>query len=337
VTVTDANGCQKSGNVTLTEPPLLATTAAPTSNYNGYNVRCNGGSDGTAEAFPAGGVPPYSYSWSPGGQTTKVATNLSAINYTVTVTDDNGCTKMANTGALTEPPPLTINAGDNKTVYYGYPDSACATLTATGISGGVPPYTLSWSTGATTASINVCPTTSTDYTVTVTDLNGCTMSDVVRVCVIDVRCGNHLDKVELCHFTGSSQNPSNTLCVALSGAKSHIAHGDQLAACGTVKTCTDMARIVHRSPQTEGYLTAFPNPFGDYTTVRFSVPADQHASLKLYDIAGSTIAQLYDDDAKSVTNYDVRLVVSGITAGVYLLILRTNAGESYSLKLVITD
>ena len=36
-------------------------------------------------------------------------------------------------------------------------------------------------------------------TYTFTDANGCVEFDVVRICVIDVRCGKKLDKVELCH------------------------------------------------------------------------------------------------------------------------------------------
>jgi Zn-dependent metalloprotease len=342
VTVTDANGCVAVGNVTITQPPLLTTTAAPITNYNGYNVRCNGGSDGAAEAYPVGGVSPYSYSWNTVPvQTTKIATGLSATTYNVVVTDLNGCTANANT-TLTEPPPLTIDAGPNKTVYYGYPDSACATLTATGIGGGVPPYTLSWSTSATTASINVCPITSTVYYVTVTDLNGCTMTDSVRVCVIDVRCGNKLDKVEICHNTGSAKNPTETLCVALPAAKVHLAtHGCQLAACGTNKVCTfgggGFARITPNSGMMgDVQLTAFPNPLSDNTTIRFMIPKGQNANLGLYDISGRLVNTLFNGPAKADVVYEQRLDGTSIPAGIYFLTLKLGDGTSYSGKLVIT-
>jgi hypothetical protein len=339
VTVTDANGCTAGANVTLTQPPPLTTTASPTTNYNGYNVRCHNGSDGAAKAFPTGGVPPYTYSWNTTPvQTTQEATGLSATTYTVTVTDANGCTANAQT-TLTEPPQLTIDAGANKTVYYGYPDSACATLTATGIGGGVPPYTLHWSTGASTAAINVCPITTTIYYVTVTDLNNCTWQDSVKVCVIDVRCGNNLDKVTLCHNTGSNSNPTQTLCVALPGAINHIAHGDQLAACGTIKTCNFnaiAARLYNPGNGQSAYMTAFPNPFTDYTTVRFRVPTDQYANLKLYDISGRMMSQLYSDVAKGGKSVDITFDGSNIPAGIYFLILKTGTGETYVSKLTLT-
>jgi Zn-dependent metalloprotease len=340
VQVIDANGCSTSQNVTLTEPPLLTTTAAPITNYNGYNVRCHGGSDGAAEAFPVGGVAPYSYSWNTVPvQTTKVANNLSAQMYTVNVTDLNGCGASANT-TLTEPPQLTIDAGANKVVYYGYPDSSCATLTATGMGGGVPPYVITWSTGAHTAAITVCPITSTIYYVTLTDMNNCSFTDSVRVCVIDVRCGNKLDKVELCHYTGSSSNPSNTLCVALSGAKAHLAHGDQLAACGTNKICTfgagGFARINLLGAEGEVELAAFPNPLSDFTTVRFIVPSEQHVQLGLYDMSGRLISNIYNGMAKADLIYENRVDASSLAAGMYFLNLKLENGKSYTGKLVIT-
>jgi len=60
------------------------------------DVSCNGGSDGVVSANITGGVLPYTYSWSPGGQTTAVVGSRSAGTYTVTVTDATGCTATAN-------------------------------------------------------------------------------------------------------------------------------------------------------------------------------------------------------------------------------------------------
>jgi hypothetical protein len=337
VTIHDNNGCSTSAQVTPTEPPLLTTTAAPITNYNGYNVRCHGGSDGAAEAYPAGGVSPYTYSWTTVPvQTTKVANNLSATSYSVTVTDLNMCTANAQT-SLTEPPQLTIDAGPNKTIYYGYPDSACTKLTATNMGGGVPPYVITWTPGgAHTNSITVCPNTTTVYTATITDANNCSFSDNVMVCVIDVRCGNNMDKVTLCHNTGSNNNPNNTLCVALPGAVNHIAHGDQLAACGTIKTCPPSIKMIINGSIQEGYLTAKPNPFTDFTTVNFRISLDEHVSLGLYDISGRLIRTLFNDEAKGKNEYTVKLDGSNLSGGMYFLTLKAESGEAYSTKLIIT-
>ncbi|HSG68278.1 MAG TPA: M4 family metallopeptidase, partial [Bacteroidales bacterium] len=185
VTLTDATGCSDYSSITLTQPTELTAMAAVTSDYNGYAVSCNGGSDGEATASASGGVEPYSYLWdaNAGSQTTETATGLSATTYYVTVTDANGCTAGASV-TLDEPDPLSVEAGSNQTVYFGYDPAACATLSYSMPAGGVPPYSFEWSTGETERDIEVCPEVTTEYTVTIMDANGCEASDNVLVCVI---------------------------------------------------------------------------------------------------------------------------------------------------------
>jgi hypothetical protein len=72
-------------------------------NYNGYNVSCNGGSDGSAQVGVIGGTAPYSYLWST-GSTDQTATGMSAGSYSVTVTDALGCVAIQTGVVLTEPP-----------------------------------------------------------------------------------------------------------------------------------------------------------------------------------------------------------------------------------------
>ena len=86
VTVTDANGCTETQNVTVLEPTVLSSTVSS------MNALCNGSSDGSATVSSAGGTAPYTYLWDD-GQTTAMAGSLAAGNYTVTVTDANGCTE----------------------------------------------------------------------------------------------------------------------------------------------------------------------------------------------------------------------------------------------------
>ncbi len=345
VTVSDANGCEASGSVTLNQPPKLEVIADPTSDYNGYDVRCFGGSDGFAEAFPTGGVPGYSYEWSD-GQTTKVATGLSAINYVVTVTDANLCTALDDT-TLTEPPQLTIDAGDNEIVYYGYPDSACTNLTAEGAGGGVPPYDLEWSTGSPLYTINVCPPLTTVYYVTLTDQNNCEVVDSVKVCAIDVRCGNKLDKVTICHGTDGAPV---TICVALIAAKNHLStHAgiDQLAACGTLKVCsftppsakTDEGvsfYIDNEAIEGKTWLAAFPNPFADNTAIRFIVPQDDRVNVRVLDVTGKVVSNLFEGNVTFGTVNQASFDGSKYSNGVYFLTLTNSKGERFVEKLVLT-
>lgn len=84
-TVTDANGCTGSAIVTLTAPgaPMVTTSTTPATQPN-----CNNGT-ATANVSNPG---TYSYTWTPGGQTTQTATGLSTGSYTVCVMNvSNGC------------------------------------------------------------------------------------------------------------------------------------------------------------------------------------------------------------------------------------------------------
>lgn len=169
VTITDANGCSESDCFQITDPAgcLLTATIA------GTNNACNGDADGTATTTPANGTIPYSYEWS-GGGTGQTLSNLAAGMYTVTVTDDLGCTATASVN-IAEPPPFSValTATDESTA--GANDGA---ITAAP-SGGMMPLTFAWSNGDTGNSISgLAPD---DYSLTVTDANGCTAESSVTV------------------------------------------------------------------------------------------------------------------------------------------------------------
>jgi gliding motility-associated-like protein len=109
------------------------------------------------------------YSWSPGGQTTPSITVSPAVNtsYSCTVTSVSGpsCTTLL-TYSVSLYPAVTATS-TNQTVCSGTP----ATITATADHAG---GTFAWAPGGqTTPSITVSPTSTTNYTATYTDLNGC--------------------------------------------------------------------------------------------------------------------------------------------------------------------
>ncbi|MDC0303773.1 PKD domain-containing protein [Flavobacteriales bacterium] len=68
----------------------VAPSPSASTSSTGENL-WTGGNNGTATVVVTGGTPPYTYSWSNGGGSDATATGLDAGNYTVTVTDDNGC------------------------------------------------------------------------------------------------------------------------------------------------------------------------------------------------------------------------------------------------------
>jgi gliding motility-associated-like protein len=164
LTVTDASGCtNNSYSVTIFQP-----SAALFVNGNPTNPTCYGTATGSIDATPGGGTPPYTYQWNIGPDTQDL-TNLSSGGYTLTVTDGNGCSANGAWG-LIDPALLAMVPSIQPSTCYGIKDA----LISLNISGGVPPYNALWNTGAiNTTLMNVGPG---NYSVTVTDANGCTTS-----------------------------------------------------------------------------------------------------------------------------------------------------------------
>lgn len=133
---------------------------------NKTNVLCNGASTGAIVLTPTNGVEPYTYAWVD-GPTTKDRSNLPAGNYQVTVQDANNDTKVVDI-EITEPPALDVTG----VVTGGSID--------VNVSGGVGPYTYSWDDGPITTQYRQL-LNGGDYTVTVTDANGCTAQETFTV------------------------------------------------------------------------------------------------------------------------------------------------------------
>jgi hypothetical protein len=165
VTVTDANQCVTTTQVTITEPEALSTSISSQTNVN-----CNGNNSGSATVSASGGTAPYSYLWDDGAaQITATANNLAAGTYHVTVTDAHGCMDIAQV-TITQAG-ILILAPSSET------DVSCfngtnGSVTAGALTNAVGTVTYSWQ----DASNTIVGTTSTvgglpigTYTVTVTD------------------------------------------------------------------------------------------------------------------------------------------------------------------------
>ncbi|MCP4441216.1 MAG: hypothetical protein GY810_20110, partial [Aureispira sp.] len=174
VTVTDANGCTGITNVTIGQPTgPVSASALVTSDYNGSEISCNGATDGEAEASGTGGTVAidYTYQWSgsAGSQATAIATGLPAGTHIVTVTDDLGCSEVAQ---VTVTEPSVVVAQISSTVDIACTGDSTGVATATGTGGTVATvYNFLWEdgqTGATATGLGVG-----SYNVTIEDDNGC--------------------------------------------------------------------------------------------------------------------------------------------------------------------
>lgn len=167
VTVTDAVNCQATAGFIITQPAQLTLTHVNT------NVNCHGASTGAIDLVVNGGTAPYTYLWS-NGSTLEDLVNIPAGPYSVTVVDANGCTAIKSVN-LSQPNPLNISASTVNAACNGNNNGSIQLS----VSGGFAPYTYLWSNGATTQNINnLSPGT---YTVTVTDANNCTASQLFTI------------------------------------------------------------------------------------------------------------------------------------------------------------
>lgn len=160
VTITDANSCQSTDQVNLTEPTLVTGSVVSQG-----DATC-GAANGFATVAGAGGTPGYFYSW-PGGASGPMQTNLAAGVYPVTISDFNSCVgnvivNIGSTGGI------NINLEFQQNISCNGEDDGSIDVSA---SGGTSPYNFNWSNGDSGPSISNLSAGS--YTVTATDVNNC--------------------------------------------------------------------------------------------------------------------------------------------------------------------
>ncbi|HBR53676.1 MAG TPA: hypothetical protein DEA82_05605, partial [Flavobacteriaceae bacterium] len=150
------------------------------------NILCNGDNTGAITVTTSGGVPPYSYTLNGGTpQSSPTFNNLTAGNYNIVVTDSLGNTDDLLV-TLTQPEPIIIELTKTNAAATALCQNGTATAT---VSGGVGPYTYQWDdpagqTTQTATGLSASLLGGTQYTVVVTDANGCTEEQsVIITCV----------------------------------------------------------------------------------------------------------------------------------------------------------
>ncbi|MCX6258901.1 MAG: SprB repeat-containing protein, partial [Bacteroidia bacterium] len=160
VTVIDSNNDTISDCYNINVPVQLTFTGTVS------DVTCNGDGNGSVNIAPEGGLTPYSFLWS-NGSTTEDIDSLNGGNYSVSITDVNGCIISDNFNVF-EPVSIGLSASiANVFPCFGDNNGSINLF----VTGGISPYSYVWSNGEITD--NISNLTAGVYSVIVTDVNGC--------------------------------------------------------------------------------------------------------------------------------------------------------------------
>lgn len=192
ITVTDAIGCSKSRDLTVTQPNEI--TIDSTIN----DVVCADDANGSISITVNDGVPPYSYTWSgPGGftSTDPDISNLVPGDYHLTVTDANACT-VSQTFNLTHTVVITVDATSTNLSCFESADGAIDVA----VSGGQEPYQINWTGpgGFTSTDLNITDLIAGNYSLGIIDDNGCELTQNYTISQPPVLAANLLKTDIVC-------------------------------------------------------------------------------------------------------------------------------------------
>lgn len=283
--ITDANGCIRTGavvipNISNISGTITASTAiCPATTGNVY-----------AQVFS--GAPPYSYLWSTSATTSSLS-NVPLGIYTCTITDAAGCS-IVKSAAVNQISLLSV--GYSATVATcKFSSNGMVTANA---SGGTPPYSYTWTTNQTGATITGLA--AGYYKAVATDANGCT-SNVSNWAYVGFNPNNNSC---YCTITGVVYNDLNTNCVRNTGEAGISAVQIQINGFGSVFTNINGAYNVQV-------------PSGSYTVTQSVQPhyplAPCQNSSQTLTLTASSGCSVTVNFANTVTPvHDLRIITSNL-------------------------
>jgi hypothetical protein len=311
-----------------------------------YSVICAGVSDPITTTV-SGGTTPYTYSWSP---TTDLscttcpnpnATLTVTSTYTVIVTDYLGATGTASVNITVNPlPNVVITLSSNHGAYY--PD----TLTASGAEGYV------WSTGATTSRIIVTPSITTTYSVTGTNLSGCSSTASLT---ITLGAGKLQPFLGLYNVCGLNYVTGSTLVETRSQPYGFNTNGSGLPTYVTISGLNSCYSILHAYLYwTESFYTTPAHPYASVSITQPSSTVTSGINANLIGVAQSKLwaekgTAAYRADVTPTVNsgtgangtYDISISGAACTSesvdGVTLIIIYQDLTTTYGGSIELDD
>ncbi len=281
---TSASVCQNVGNVTFQFDNCIGGTV----NWTGTN-----GTSGT-------------------GNIIAPTTNVGTVTYSATCTQGECVSTASMVSVTTTAPPTVSVSGGNSVVFTPTAGSNCTTLTAN--PSGTAPFTYSWKMGSTEIGTGptqqVCPETTTTYTVTVTDANGCSSQPTaVTVTVKDVRCGNRNQNVTICYY-------GVTQCVSEKIAARYVKLGATIGGCGTGNARIGVEETGLEAPFALS-VKGYPNPTQGGLTVEVMSRISGPAQMQVLDLTGRAVQQRVEQLLEG--RNEVKFDLTAQPTGTYLI------------------
>ncbi len=292
------NGCDSTVTIDLSINPVYNTSTSVSS--------CSG----QPYTLPWGGI-------GVPGPNTHVYTASNRCDSTVTITLSLG---TISAPAVSVSPGISCR---NNTIYIGYGPQF---LTLTAIASGN--FTYQWYKngiaipGATGSTYQA--TAGGVYSVVVMDGSGCTSSPsdpaaTANIDAVDVRCGQNLNKVVLCHVPPGNPANAQTICIAPTAVPSHLSNhpGDCLGPCPTPLRMKKILSAV------------YPNPFSKEVNINFEIPETGHITVEVFDVDGRLVKSLFDGIAEEGDPYQVTFDGTSLSKGVYFIKLTGTDFSNY--------
>lgn len=331
VTVIEPAGCINNASVVIPQPNPLSAKISTQSN------RCFGDRNGSAEIFPEGGTPEYSYLWNNGAIAQKIE-NLPAGSYSVTLTDNNGCSIQSSANIL-QPEGLEASLQIVHPICHDSRDGRAAIT----VSGGTGPFLYSTNNLDYSPSPVFAGLKGGNYTLFIRDINNCTFQEPFALVAppkftIEARASETLiyqgDSVQLQVFPQNSQGEilytwstadlSTLSCSVCASplAKPILTTGYQVNAIDTAG-CEAEDRIqINVAKQREIAVPTGFTPNGDGVNDRLLVHGRPGVHIKLFRIFDRWGELLYETGDFDVNDpaggWDGTFRGEPINSGVYL-------------------
>ena len=189
VIITDANGCTTFDTITVSQPDVILVSTSPD------DTICPG-NNSIITVSATGGTLPFTYFWQPNigfGNSQSVNPNTTTT-YTAIITDSNGCTSSATTTVLVYNMNISVLINSTPSICFGQTTTIAAIASVSGNSTGVTYY---WNNnlGNSAGPFTVSPSTTTTYSVIITNVCGATAAANATIVV------NQLPQINLWPMT----------------------------------------------------------------------------------------------------------------------------------------